>query len=167
MKSLSVIILGVFAAATVGQVTITPTTICRGSTCTSPGATGTCAQTTRTVFVPTTQTTTTTSTETRVVTQTRSVTATLIQTTTLIRTETRTTTVQNCAPAPSCPTLTSTGTACRTCLVPGCVTTQVVTKSCGCPNALATTTTNFPCNDRDSCNQIGCKTVYSVETQRC
>lgn len=99
--------------------------------------------------------------------QVASATATLVATTTVVSTQTRTTTIHDCAPAPSCPTLTSTGTVCCTCLEVGCVTTQAVTDSCGCPDALATTAIDFPCDGRDSCSRVGCRTVYSVQSRRC
>lgn len=65
---------------------------------------------------------------------------------------------------PNCPTLTSTATYCKSCLVPDCTTTSYLTKSAGC-DVLATSTVSFPCENPDSCNKIGCKTVYSIQTQ--
>jgi hypothetical protein len=40
----------------------------------------------------------------------------------------------------------------------------VVTRPCGCNGALPTATVSFPCSDPDSCNKIGCTTVYDVKT---
>ncbi|KAL1850785.1 hypothetical protein Daus18300_012793 [Diaporthe australafricana] len=65
---------------------------------------------------------------------------------------------------PNCSTLTSTATYCKSCLVPDCTTTSYITKSAGC-DALPTETVSFPCENPDSCNKIGCKTVYSIQTQ--
>lgn len=65
---------------------------------------------------------------------------------------------------PTCPTLTSTATYCKSCFVPDCTTTQYLTKSARC-DVLPTATVSFPCDDPDSCNKIGCKTVYSIQTQ--
>lgn len=65
---------------------------------------------------------------------------------------------------PNCSTLTSTATYCKSCLVPDCTTTSYITKSAGC-DALPTETVSFPCENPDSCQKIGCKTVYSIQTQ--
>lgn len=111
----------------------------------------------------------TTSLVTEVITTTEEVTQTVTSTgdLTVEKTLTLTTTAPCGAPDPGlhtgCPTLTSTGTACNTCLVPGCTSRVEVTRSCGCP-PLPTTTVNFRCNDPDVCNHIACRTVYDVVT---
>jgi hypothetical protein len=50
--------------------------------------------------------------------------------------------------------------------VPQCTRTSTVTRPCGC-TALPTATVSFPCSDPDSCNKIGCTTVYDVKTAAC
>lgn len=90
-------------------------------------------------------------------------------TATVTKTESYTFTTTKPAPTcvtskPSCPTLTSTATYCKSCLVPDCTTTSYLTKSAGC-DVLPTATVSFPCENPDSCNNIGCKTVYSIQTQ--
>lgn len=89
--------------------------------------------------------------------------------TTITKTESYTVTTtkpgQTCPTTkPNCPTLTSTATYCKSCLVPDCTTTSYLTKSAGC-DVLPTATVSFPCENPDSCNKIGCKTVYSIQTQ--
>jgi len=113
--------------------------------------------------------------------QTVVISSTIIRTTTLTRTQTQTQTVRQtiretqtvvststvrgqCGGGAACPTITQTATACRSCLVPQCTTTSVLTRPCGC-NALPTQVVSFPCNDPDSCNRIGCTTVYAIQTQ--
>lgn len=89
--------------------------------------------------------------------------------TTVTKTESYTVTTtkpgSTCATSkPTCPTLTSTATYCKSCLVPDCSTTSYLTKPAGC-DVLPTATVSFPCDDPDSCNKIGCKTLYSIQTQ--
>lgn len=80
---------------------------------------------------------------------------------------TYTTTVPGvCTTSPSCPTITSTATYCKSCLVPDCTSTSTVNKVCGC-DTLPTAVVSFPCSDPDSCNKIGCKTVYATKTAKC
>ncbi|KAK2608115.1 hypothetical protein N8I77_006748 [Diaporthe amygdali] len=64
---------------------------------------------------------------------------------------------------PNCSTLTSTATYCKSCLVPDCTTTSSITKSAGC-DVLSTAVVSFPCDSPDSCQKIGCKTVYAIQT---
>ena len=146
-------------------ITLTPTTI-RGRT------SSTCAAVTKTLVSVSTATVTSVSTSVSTSLQVSTSTATVRQTitstatATLVKTTTVTTTAP-CAPSVKCPTLTSTGTACKSCFVPQCTEVQTVAKPCGCPASLATTTVNFPCSDPDACNNIGCKTVYTLQTQAC
>ena len=93
-------------------------------------------------------------------------TSTIRQITTVERTVERTVT-KNCAPNAPCPTITSTATACGSCLVPVCTRTEVLTRPCGCSGALPTAVVSFPCNRADSCEKIGCKTVYDIKTAAC
>ncbi|KAK1762217.1 hypothetical protein QBC33DRAFT_602056 [Phialemonium atrogriseum] len=136
MHSFLPLILSALAAGVAGQVTLTPTTICRGASCTTACPTpedggGNGGGAARTVTVTTT--------------------------------ETVTKTTGSACGGGNCPTLTSTGTVCKTCLVPQCTTTQVVNKPAGCNN-LATVSTSFGCNDADVCNKIGCRTVYAIQS---
>ncbi|KAK3319561.1 hypothetical protein B0T19DRAFT_487888 [Cercophora scortea] len=159
MKSLSFIILSVFASAAVAQgpITLTPSTICKGSECAST------SPVTKTVTVPTTTTAIST---TKIVS-----TITNVQTVTETRVVSVTQTVAgSCAAVPTaanCAVLTATGTVCKSCIVPGCTKTEVVTKSCGCVSPFATTTINFPCGNPNACDNVGCKTVYATATQKC
>lgn len=146
----------------VGQVTLNPTTIRTGR----PGLP------TSTVTVTETKTNTETKTESYIqhvtVTSTKTSTITSVSTSTSVSTTTvhKTATVTKPCPVP-CPTMTQTATACRSCFVPQCTTTEVLTRPCGCVGALPTATVAFPCSNPDSCNQIGCKTVYDVKTAAC
>ncbi|RKU45126.1 hypothetical protein DL546_003898 [Coniochaeta pulveracea] len=101
----STLLVSVFAATAASQgITLTPSTICRGTTCTRPPPDDpfmTVTETvTRTVAAPTVTSFST-------VTSVKSVTATYVQTVTTTATTTRTTTAA-CAPPKVCPTLTST-----------------------------------------------------------
>ncbi|KEZ43953.1 hypothetical protein SAPIO_CDS4155 [Scedosporium apiospermum] len=136
-------------------VTLTPTTVCKGSTCAgSPETTGPeipqdptnisdVDVITETETVTETQVTTEVKTETQSVTETttsviisvQEVTVTeevtRIVTLTTERVVERTSTITQavtlpCAPQAACPTLTRTGTACRTCLLPGHNTARFV-----------------------------------------
>lgn len=79
-----------------------------------------------------------------------------------------TTTLSQCSSSAACPTLTSTATACRSCLVPQCTETVSVTRPCGCTAAsLPTAVVSFPCSDPGSCQRIGCTTRYVIQTARC
>lgn len=184
------------SAVSAQGVTLTPTTVCKGSTCAgSPETTvpeiphdptkiSDVDVITETKTVTETQVTTEVKTETQSVTETTTSVITSVQEVTVTEEVTRivtfttdrvverTSTITQavtlpCAPQAACPTLTRTGTACRTCLLPGCVTSVRLTRSCGCPAALPTSTVNFACNDNDPgvCNRIGCTTVYDVVTQ--
>ncbi|KAH6641910.1 hypothetical protein F5144DRAFT_643691 [Chaetomium tenue] len=159
MLSQVVIALGL-ASAVLGQVTLQPSTIKTGR----PG-------------LPTaTVTSTATKTETATVTKTESyisettVTSTVISTSvstsvsTSKVTDTVSVTKTVTKPCVTCPTLTRTATACKSCFVPQCTTTQVVTRPVGCDGALPTATVSFPCSDPDACNNIGCTTVYDIKT---
>ncbi|KAK0652737.1 hypothetical protein B0T16DRAFT_505375, partial [Cercophora newfieldiana] len=91
-----------------------------------------------------------------------------IRTATVTQTVVRESTVSRCGNAgAACPTITQTATACRSCLVPQCTTTQALTRSCGCTGALPTAVVSFPCDRSDSCQKIGCTTVYAIQTQAC
>jgi hypothetical protein len=96
------------------------------------------------------------------ITRTQVSTSTIRQTTTVERTVTKA-----CAPNAPCPTITSTATACGSCLIPVCTRTEVLTRPCGCSGALPTAVVSFPCNRADSCEKIGCKTVYDIKTAAC
>ncbi|KAM7202609.1 hypothetical protein V8F20_004398 [Naviculisporaceae sp. PSN 640] len=96
------------------------------------------------------------------VTRTATSVSTLRTTVTLLSVSTKT---QACGPAVQCPTITQTATACRQCLIPQCTTTETLNKPCGCA-ALPTQMVSFPCGG-DSCNQIGCTTVYAIKTAAC
>lgn len=96
------------------------------------------------------------------ITRTQVSTSTIRQTQTVERTVTKA-----CAPNAPCPTITSTATACGSCLVPVCTRTEVLTRPCGCSGALPTAVVSFPCNRADSCEKIGCKTVYDIKTAAC
>ncbi|KAJ9145310.1 hypothetical protein NKR23_g5474 [Pleurostoma richardsiae] len=166
MYCLTILFLGVLSTALGQGITLTPTTITRGgsrtTTCPAPSTLTRTSLITSLITATSLVTTTTISTS--------IATITLLQPTTSTRTITHTatrTTIAPCVPSAHCPTLTATGTACRTCLVPQCTTTQALTRPCGCAGALASTTVNFPCADPDSCNNIGCRTVYAVATAAC
>lgn len=98
------------------------------------------------------------------------ITRTQVSTSTIRQTQTLTverTVTKACAPNAPCPTITSTATACGSCLVPACTRTEVLTRPCGCSGALPTAVVSFPCNRADSCEKIGCKTVYDIKTAAC
>ncbi|KAL2169522.1 hypothetical protein VTG60DRAFT_5915 [Thermothelomyces hinnuleus] len=154
MLSQIVILLGL-ASATLGQVTLQPSTVRTGR----PGL--------PTVTVTATATATVTKTESYIHEQTKTITTTETETETETLTETITSvsvTTQPCSTV-SCPTLTKTATACRSCLVPQCTTTSVVTRPNECAaTALPTATVSFPCSDPDVCGKIGCTTVYDIRS---
>jgi len=141
-----------YRSGVAAQVTLTPTTICRGPTCTTCPVTETH-----------TQTTTKTATETFVSVKTTTTTDTVTKTNIVYQTTTQTTTYTTTKPCVSCPSVTSTGTICRSCLVAGCTTTSILKKPAGC-DTLPTATVSFPCDRADVCNQIGCRTVYAIQT---
>ncbi|KAL2173678.1 uncharacterized protein P884DRAFT_280823 [Thermothelomyces heterothallicus CBS 202.75] len=152
MLSQFVMLLGL-ASATLGQVTLQPSTVRTGR----PG-------------LPTvTVTATVTKTESYIHEQTKTITTTETETETETETLTETitsvsVTTQPCSTV-SCPTLTRTATACRSCLVPQCTTTSVVTRPNECAaTALPTATVSFPCSDPDVCGKIGCTTVYDIRS---
>ncbi|KAL2016432.1 hypothetical protein VTK56DRAFT_3519 [Thermocarpiscus australiensis] len=147
MHSSVCVVLGLVASAVLGQVTLTPSTVRTGR----PG-------------LPT-ATVTVTATVTETKTQTSTVTS--VSTSTVVSTRTATTTATVTKPCTPCPTVTRTATACATCFVPQCTTTAVLTRPCGCAGALPTATVAFPCSDPDSCNLMGCTTVYDVQTAAC
>jgi hypothetical protein len=161
MLSQVVIVLGL-ASAVLGQVTLQPSTIRTGR----PGL----------PTITVTSTATETETETETLTKTESyisettVTSTVISTSvsTSVSTSKVTDTVSVTStvtkPCVTCPTLTRTATACKSCFVPQCTTTQVVTRPVGCDGALPTATVSFPCSDPDACNKIGCTTVYDIKS---
>jgi hypothetical protein len=100
--------------------------------------------------------------------RTTTVTTTRVSTATVTQTLVRESTVTRCeGGGAACPTITQTATACRSCLVPQCTTTQALTRPCGCNGALPTAVVSFPCDRSDSCQKIGCTTVYSIQTARC
>ncbi|KAM7192994.1 hypothetical protein V8F33_008042 [Rhypophila sp. PSN 637] len=163
MQSLITILFALLATNVLAQITLTPSTIRGGAT--------------RTITVTQIVRETVTTTASYIQRETVTSTATVVRSTTLppqtvTRTATSTLTVlsvstktQACGPAVACPTITQTATACRQCLIPQCTTTQTLNKPCGC-NALPTQIVSFPCGG-DSCNQIGCTTVYAIKTAAC
>ncbi|KAK4247867.1 hypothetical protein C7999DRAFT_40857 [Corynascus novoguineensis] len=150
-----VVVLVGLASAALGQVTLQPSTVRTG----------------RPVLPTSTVTVTATVTESYIHEQTKTITAietkteteTQTETETETKTETSTVTSISTQPCVTCPTLTSTATACKSCLVPQCTKTSVVTKPRECAT-LPTATVSFPCEDKDACNKIGCTTVYDIKT---
>lgn len=167
-------------SAAAAQIYLTPTTICQGRDChneaTCPPAETATDTTTELQVQVSTVTETTTEFQGLVSTYTETTTVLQVQVSTLIVTEvsattdtiteTRTTTA-TCEDEVECPTLTSTGTACRTCLVPQCTLRMGVTRPCGCDGPLPTTTVNLACTEQGVCNRIGCTTVYDIHTAEC
>ena len=151
MQLISALLLALSATTALAQgVTLQPTTI-RG-----PTRPAQCPVTvTETSKVTVTYSTTT------VLTSIKTVTSVSVTTTTTTTTSRQTvTTTKPCGPADNCPTLTSTSTACRTCLLPGCTDTVIVNRPAGCTGPLPTTSIDLGCNVPNVCNKIGCKTVY-------
>lgn len=153
-------------SAAAAQATLTATTVCRGRECHNEATCPPADTVTERV------TDTTTELQVQVSTVTETTTVLQVQISTLIVTEATTTTETQTTTAPceggaECPTLTSTGTACRTCLVPQCTSRVGVTRPCGCQGPLPTTTVNLECTDPGVCNRIGCTTVYDVQTAQC
>lgn len=190
MLSSAPLILGMLASSVLAQITLTPSTISTGRQFPTFPATTVTVTTTSTATKTESyiQRDTVTSTFTPpAVTMVRSTTvvSTVVRSTTVVSTTVRTTTAtvrqvstatvtlvstvtRPCGQQPAaCPTITSTATACRSCLVPQCTTRSVLTRPCGCTGALPTAVVSFPCNDPDSCNRIGCTTAYSIETAAC
>ncbi|TLS28080.1 hypothetical protein PpBr36_00076 [Pyricularia pennisetigena] len=62
-----------------------------------------------------------------------------------------------------CPTVTTTGIQCSTCVVPACLQISTVTQSCGCPTPVPTQTVNWPC--QGGCGGLSCATSYVVVAQ--
>ncbi|KAK0629353.1 hypothetical protein B0T17DRAFT_606640 [Bombardia bombarda] len=167
-KSLAVALLA--SSGVTAQVTLDPSTIKTGRTSVTIPVFGT-----KTETVTVTASATTTKTE-KLPASTSIFT--VIKTTTSITTVKQVSTVTSiatyisvstkpCGPSVVCPTITSTATACATCLVPQCTTTEQLTRPCGCSAALPTQVVSFPCNKPDSCGLIGCKTVYAIKTAAC
>ena len=167
-------------SAAAAQIHLTPTTICRGRDCpieaTCPPAETVTETTTELQGLVTTVTETTTEFQGLVSTYTQTTTVLQVQISTLIITEVSTTTgtttetqitTAPCESEVECPTLTRTGTACRTCLVPQCTSRVGVTRPCGCDGPLPTSTVNLECTDPGVCNRIGCTTIYDVHTADC
>ncbi|KAL2177787.1 uncharacterized protein P884DRAFT_199726 [Thermothelomyces heterothallicus CBS 202.75] len=62
-----------------------------------------------------------------------------------------------------CPAVVSTTDVCSTCVAAACVVPATITAGCGdCPESPPTVYRSFPCEE--GCNNIGCRTVYSVVT---
>ncbi|KAL8378381.1 hypothetical protein RB599_008271 [Gaeumannomyces hyphopodioides] len=63
--------------------------------------------------------------------------------------------------AGACPTVTATATVCSTCLRLDCAVFSTIRSRCGCPAAVPTVTTAFPCGAGNAaCAGIGCYTTY-------
>ncbi|KAL8289776.1 hypothetical protein RB600_004975 [Gaeumannomyces tritici] len=63
--------------------------------------------------------------------------------------------------AGGCPTVTATATVCSTCLRLDCAVFSTIRNRCGCPAAVPTVTTAFPCGvNSAACAGIGCYTTY-------
>ncbi|EJT82451.1 hypothetical protein GGTG_02424 [Gaeumannomyces tritici R3-111a-1] len=152
MQLISALLLCLGATTTLAQITLQPTTI-RG-----PTRPAQCP-----VTITETSKVTVTYSTTQVLTSIKTVTTVSVTTTTSRQTVTSVatvTTTRPCAPAANCPTLTSTATACRTCLLPDCTDTVIVNRPAGCTGLLPTTSIDLGCNVPNVCNRIGCKTVY-------
>ncbi|KAH9437596.1 hypothetical protein MCOR02_001251 [Pyricularia oryzae] len=59
-----------------------------------------------------------------------------------------------------CPTATTTGVRCSTCIVPACLHISTITQSCGCPTPVPTQTLDWPCEG--GCGGLSCATSYVV-----
>lgn len=65
-----------------------------------------------------------------------------------------------------CPTFTSTGSICSSCIVPMCLMLTTVSNPCDCPTPVPTVTVDYPCGT--PC-KFGCQTsyIYATSTSTC